>query len=156
MFSKNNSLDKVLEQEVKALKGFIIAQAIRSNKMIKEHTLYTDEVLINGLTKHFTVKMNGEIPMIKNVDNLISLENPARSASTDEAVTQLLQTTFKDHLLPEQEKRPPTPVADEKKPPQSPQVSGLLAQYNEAKLRSDGPSMISLKRRLHEAGHLII
>jgi hypothetical protein len=153
---ENAMLTKKLEQsvqEVKALKDYVIAHAIR-NKLTKENVLFVDD-LAERMKEHFSVAtyQNGGL-LIKNKNGIMSPTNPGRDATIDEAIDVLLSGKYKEHLLSGSDGQSVAPDKKEQVQNSQPKKSGLISSlkdlYIEAKEQGDGLKMVKLKRKLAE------
>ena len=131
-----------------------IRQAIRSNPLIRERTM-NPEGVVNKLSEYFKITDNGgDIFQVSHDGSIMSADNPSREASTSEAVTYLLTGIHKNLLIPDNGSK--ENKEEKVQQPQNSNISLLLAQYNTAKSKRDGLTMVRLKRQLHIAGHKIL
>lgn len=134
------------------LKNHLIGQAIRKNKTFQDRILDYDNVAAK-LADHFQVDVSSDIPRVRAKEKVVSLMH-GYTDDPNEAIGELLQTKFKDSLLPEQPAGKPPEAKGDKQSSQAKDgiLAKLKAEYAAAKERGDGPAMISVKRRLAQAG----
>ncbi|MBE0582538.1 MAG: hypothetical protein IH612_02110 [Desulfofustis sp.] len=138
-------------QEAARFRKHMIGEVIRQNQLFRKRVLNHDAVA-EMLSKHLDVDLSGDVIRVKPTEPVFTLKGFTTDA--DEAITGLLLDEYRLQLIPEQKKEPEQQGGDSSaKAKETAPVKKLVAQYEDAKSRGDGQSMVSIKRQLAQAGH---
>ncbi len=145
---------EVAESASTNLQNHLIRQSIRKNTVFKTRVLDYDG-LAEKLSSSFKVEFIGGIPRVVARDKVVSLRH-GYTNDPNVAIPELLETKFREFLLPELPATNATPgqgdkVADKK--PDDGVLKQLKDAHQAARERGDGARMVSLKRQLAQAGY---
>lgn len=143
--------DKAVK-EVELMKRLIIGQVIKKNKIFQNRVLMHAEVE-EQLAKHLAVDITGDMIRVKGREPAF-IAAKGLSYEPDDVVTELLQSQqYQQYVLREElgaDKRQGEDAQGAQRDTKA--VSELKRQYKQAKEQGETLAMVSLKRRLAEAG----